>query len=1368
MSDAWTDPGTQGDVGSPTATPNLVSGGALEPPVMGEMSAARQAGHEWDAIDQYMGERWAASRAGGYNDAEIGQYLGYKDPSLRLGAIGQEANALTYANDVDGTAGPADKVAFASGNLFKPIALGKPMMQDGPLPPELRAEYAQGLMGGEFTDAAHFAQSYTESVFNAAGSDGAHPLAQQASQELSAKLPGTQDLIDWSLALGGPDPAVTRDALMKNWVSNGENPKEAYQRAQTDQDFRLDLTTPKPVTPPTVAAKVQAHFGEPTLDEQMAAIWGGDMLPGATSLVPAVRDFAAGVAGAPGQMLAGMGPDTLFGAGVSGFKVGVQGTYDWAVANGFVRPEDGSFAPLNMINKALVLPAALLAGSAEATGDMAEKYGEQIGQPLLGRTIKEMITNWGGMLGSPHMGVEEMDPAHLAKLDATVKLLVDTAADSSGAGKTAMRAAPLGRDVGDIMPPTSGAFNRFHDTLPAGTVLPFGDAGIRVHDDVRQFQGNVATDRTGFDTLERGWAKDHPEWFKPDFLQRATTEVEQRGVDGTSLSPEVDAFWSHPEWRGARQAAFKDWSEHEIRLAGEEGREPADRALEPFDDNFIPRQMFNEKAGAAGPDAPQWLEEAEPIAFHANMRPLRKQSGPALRTEGRQFYTREFEDGTRELADNSRSKDKVKFGDEGRFRGKNFTVRDASIQEITEAGDRPAFDKASLPPVAEGRTRLYKAERAEDAAPNEGWVRTLESAQHDLREGTTRTGKIHYIDVDPREKTSTPRPLYPDPEKGTLVQDPSFPRRYNLDERLFTGEEMSDVRTQQRPRTDPEARTNVSMQGQKPPPLAGREPKEVPQGEPRPTPLYRMDPIRNLRDSWLTTRTKSYAVQFLTKNRDELESMGLFKKPRDDLGNWQNEKPPTFTVQGKKQAGVVIDLPLGFKGWVPKDLKAEFDRYIGPAPTSQLGHAWDQANRFLVRALFISPLPHEFNVAAHYIVGRGLWGTLGPPGIYRAVRYTGEAMHQVFTNGSKYRDTQRAGAGLLFGRTIGQDIAKLHLQQMENLATRSPASKAFDVAAKSLGYASGYRAVRAIYRGAQKNLWFVNDTLMMSRVLELQHLRGGTLVEAIRDAEREIASYDAPTKFLKSKLLADALANNKVISFGRYDMNRINMWKNMVTDLVGHPRTVGTWSDLKVRAHALDQAAMAAALIVFGAPLANSVFQKITGNPLARLMLPGPLFVMDMARRLREGDLAGALPFHASALVNAAIGVGKNLNPYGKPTLNGHKGFPGMAADAARFGASLLPPVNTGLGVLTGSMTPADALVKTVINARLPKPGADLAQRAAQRKAQAQATSEEARDPIAQAIRRIMGGRQLELPGRTSNPLGPTTNPLGSVQSPFK
>ena len=110
---------------------------------------------------------------------------------------------------------------------------------------------------------------------------------------------------------------------------------------------------------PDTKVEPAKQYVEPTLDEQMAAIWGGDMLPGATSLVPAVRDFAAGVAGAPGQMLAGMGPDTLFGAGVSGFKVGVQGTYDWAVANGFVRPEDGSFAPLNMINKALVLPAAV-------------------------------------------------------------------------------------------------------------------------------------------------------------------------------------------------------------------------------------------------------------------------------------------------------------------------------------------------------------------------------------------------------------------------------------------------------------------------------------------------------------------------------------------------------------------------------------------------------------------------------------------------------------------------------------------------------------------------------------------------------------------------------------------------------------------------------------------------------------------------------------------------------------------------------------------------------------------------------------------------------------------------------------------------
>lgn len=1344
----------------------LIPGGGLEPPVMSEMSTARSAGHEWDAIDQYMDERRQASRLGGYSDAEVNQYLGYKSPDLRLAAIGQEANFLTYANDADGTASPAQGIAHASGNLFQPTALGKPLMQDGPVPPELRSEYAQGLMGGEFPDAGHFAQAYTSGIFNAAGLDGGHPLAKQAMDELTDKLPKAQDLIDWSLALNG-DPTLVRQSLMQHWVDTGEGPKEAYQRAQTDNDFRLNLTTPKPEMPPTIGAKIQAHYGDPTLDERFMNIWGGDMLPGADTLQPAV----AGVMNEIGQQFGqGFAFDDATGralkAGAGGFQVGVQGIYDSLVAKGFVRPEDGTFAPLNMINKAVALPFALLAGAGTGVGDMVEKYGEEIGQPLLGRTLNEMIVNWGGQLGSPHGGVHDMNPAMLNKIDSTVRLLVDTFVDDVGAKPNPLRAAPLGREPGDIMPPTSGAFNRFHEKLPAGTVLPFDDAGVRVHDDVRQFQGNISADRTDWNAQERTWAKSHPDWFEPDFMQKVTNEVEQRGVDGTALSPDVDAFWSNPEWRGARKGAFKDWSEHELRIAGEEGREPANRALEPFDDNFIPRHIYNTTA-SADPLVPQWLEEAEPGAFGTGS--FRRRSGPALRTEGRQFYAREYEDGTRELADNSRSKDKVQFGDVGRSRGKTFTVRDATLKEIAE-GTADRMEPGALDKAADGKTRLYKAEKADDAAPGEGWVRNLDTAERDAREkgGEPRTGKIHYMDVDPREKTSQQRPLYPDPTTGALTQDPSFPRRYNLDEKLFPTGTID---------TGPVAKS-----------IAGREPKEVPYGAARPQPMYRMDPIRNLRDSWLSNRMKSYGAQFLVKNREELEGMGMFKRPSDDLGNWQKEKPPQFDVKDPKtgkvktQAGAPIDLPLGFKGWVPKDLKLEFDRYLGPLrgddAASRVFDAWDKANRFLIRSLFVSPLPHEFNVAAHYIVGRGLWGTLGPPGMYRAVRFTGEAAHQVFTNGTKYSEMQRAGGGLLFGRTIGQDIAKLHTDQMAKAITTSPA---WADAAKAIGM-SPVRLVKGLYRATQKNLWFVNDTLMMSRVLELQNLRGINMVEAIREAEREIASYDMPTKVLRSSLLSDLLSQNKIVAFGRYDTNRISIWKNMVTDLVGKSRGdgIGTWSDLKVRSHALDQAAMAAALIVFGAPLANAVWQKVSGNPAAKLMAPGPLFVMDMAKRLKDGDLGNALPFHLSALLNNAPLMLHNLNPFGKPLINGHRDYAGIMADTARAAGSLIPPVNTARQVLegmlpspngkrpSGTMTPADALAKTVFNARLPPPGTVEAQAAAKKRADSEALSADRKDPLAAAIRAMTGGTTpAPARGRSSNAFDQQSGVYGKAKNPF-
>src|SRR5271165_940027 len=222
-------------------------------PAHDAMTEARLNGYGWGDILGHLSDAADTAIASGYHPAEITAYLGYQPQGTVFDRLSDNAlRAFNGTEERDPSAGLIN---------WKPET-NQPELA-GPLPPDLRQEYANAMVSGETAGPKDFAQDYSQAV-------GVPAIAP----EVQKQLPSHEDLTDYSiatLAAAGYDPTPalvrqTRASMLDQFAQTGATPAEVHAEAQQNPVLAelMSKAKERAMEGETFSRGFREGFGEPS------------------------------------------------------------------------------------------------------------------------------------------------------------------------------------------------------------------------------------------------------------------------------------------------------------------------------------------------------------------------------------------------------------------------------------------------------------------------------------------------------------------------------------------------------------------------------------------------------------------------------------------------------------------------------------------------------------------------------------------------------------------------------------------------------------------------------------------------------------------------------------------------------------------------------------------------------------------------------------------------------------------------------------------------------------------------------------------------------------------------------------------------
>jgi hypothetical protein len=336
-----------------------------------------------------------------------------------------------------------------------------------------------------------------------------------------------------------------------------------------------------------------------------------------------------------------------------------------------------------------------------------------------------------------------------------------------------------------------------------------------------------------------------------------------------------------------------------------------------------------------------------------------------------------------------------------------------------------------------------------------------------------------------------------------------------------------------------------------------------------------------------------------------------------------------------------------------------------------------KVNRLLTGAIFITPIPHAWNVANHWAVARGFdW--LKPGGYKSLMLDGGRAVRAVLTQNEDYQRMLREGSGLMYGGVANRDFHAVMIKKLggEILADQ----KGWASIAKMFGFANPAALVKTVYRLSSKALWSVNDMFMLQRQFELMR-KGLPVREAIHEAERDIPNYRVPShiggKNPANRALAELMKNPNVLMFGRYRYGQFRAYAEPIKDIFNSKLSASQ------KAEASGKLFVMAAMAMGVYPILDKVVQKLSGNKGASVHRGGGLSIPSaIADKVSGKKTWGQMTSSVAQLAPAtqiAAEVLKGKDGLGRNIIEPQSSLKGKAFQAAEYAASKVGPLNSGL-----------------------------------------------------------------------------------------
>jgi hypothetical protein len=378
-----------------------------------------------------------------------------------------------------------------------------------------------------------------------------------------------------------------------------------------------------------------------------------------------------------------------------------------------------------------------------------------------------------------------------------------------------------------------------------------------------------------------------------------------------------------------------------------------------------------------------------------------------------------------------------------------------------------------------------------------------------------------------------------------------------------------------------------------------------------------------------------------------------------------------------------------FKGWKvdPKITDVLDDFYkpglFGNVPAAQVLR---EINQFATSSMFWNPIGHMQNVGVHWSAARG-WDWIRPKVMRHFAADMTRAIKATVTQNHDYQRFLREGGGLVsggvrnadfygdLGRHMGMDIEK-------NWGRWKPLFN-------KLHIKRPYEAVAWWYDKMRNVLWQSSDMFMMHRYLELVR-KGYSPTRAIKEAEKHIPNYRIPTEIMGSRLASMAAQEPALTVFMRYHYGMWKSFMHMATDLAK-----GSAAEKK---EALGNVAALAFMGYVIYPVLDAIYQKVTGDPNAKMLRRGAMSVPHGAAEVTR-DRQSFSQFLQSNITAAPATKEILQQFFGKDFFTGRE-LTDPAARAEHAAKALVSPYGTTTQMTGGgedARSPARTALDTVV-----------------------------------------------------------------------
>jgi hypothetical protein len=203
-------------------------------------------------------------------------------------------------------------------------------------------------------------------------------------------------------------------------------------------------------------------------------------------------------------------------------------------------------------------------------------------------------------------------------------------------------------------------------------------------------------------------------------------------------------------------------------------------------------------------------------------------------------------------------------------------------------------------------------------------------------------------------------------------------------------------------------------------------------------------------------------------------------------------------------------------------------------------------NHALRNMMVAIPIRHNLNEIGFYFTDRGASSLINPMAYKRGAAALVKATNEVMNQGPLYRQVVSKGFTFMDqdDKALGDAITKQTKSMLfddENSAQRI----ASDMGTSVVKLRQAWSEIQ------HKGVWFQQDVLNLSRIIERSDKNGGNLDEAVRMTQRFNPQYKVPSEVAGSRAASKVLRNNNVLFFGSYHYDQWKTLANMVTDLAG-------------------------------------------------------------------------------------------------------------------------------------------------------------------------------------------------------------------------